>query len=557
MWRGISLANKCLLLFGGAVVLIVLTALSVPWVRMYSLIDDGQLEVSRSMVDVWDRLDRQMALRGYPASPAEEEAHGGIPALRLTLDEAHQQADDNRFIRRALRHLERDAQRGDFQTASWRGIQREYRYARAVRADAPETGSPPGELQGLIVLQRRAFGAAHLLVVNTIYVLSAGFVVLGLAVLVFYMITHQIILSPVRALKETAERVRQGDLAIRSEISTGDEFEELAETFNAMLAEIVRTHEQLQAINSALDVKLNEMAQANIALYEAAKLKGEFLANVSHELRTPLNSIIGFAELMREGAIAEQEAGDDSSRLAKRIRYLENIATASRNLLEMINSLLEMARIEAGKAHLQPEQVNIVSACQGLLGLIAPLAERKGLEIKFEVAGDAGTLPLIETDQKKFQQIIFNFLSNAVKFTPGRDSAGRPGRIILRIERLPGRGSTGRDAEDRIRVSVIDTGPGIAPEDQHRLFQKFLQLDGGHTREHTGTGLGLAISKELAQIIQGEIQVVSDLGRGSMFSLIIPMKVDEQRIEEQRLESQFRSALAAPRAWRTVVQPEV
>jgi two-component system, NarL family, sensor histidine kinase BarA len=553
MWRGISLANKCLLLFGGAVVLIVLMALSVPWIRMYSLIDDGQLEVSRRLVDVWATLDRQLPPPSGPGSDDDAE-HGGIRAQRLSVEEAVASAPTDRSLARALRTFERDPRRGDLQAASWRGVvQREYRYYRAVRADASAGGaggagtSAAGELQGLIVLQRRSFPAAQLLVVNTIYILSAGFVVLGLAVLVFYMITHQIILSPVRALKETAERVRQGDLNIRSGISTGDEFEELADTFNAMLGEIVRTHEQLQAINSALDVKLNEMAEANTALFEAAKLKGEFLANVSHELRTPLNAVIGFAELMREGAISEQEAGDDSSRLSKRIRYLDNIVTASRNLLEMINGLLEMARIEAGKAHLQPSQVNLVSACQGLLGLIAPLAERKGLELKLEVASE---IPTVETDQKKFQQIIFNFLSNAVKFTPARDSSGRPGRVTLRVECLPGRAPSGPEAEDRVRISVIDTGPGISPEDQLRLFQKFQQLDGGHTREHTGTGLGLAISKELSHILQGEIQVVSDVGRGSMFSLILPMRVDQQRAEEQSLEARFRGALASPRAWR-------
>jgi two-component system, NarL family, sensor histidine kinase BarA len=562
MWRGISLANKCLLLFGGAVVLIVLTALSVPWVRMYSLIDDGQLEVSRRLVDVWATLDRQ-AETPPPGSGMDDAEHGGISAQRLDMGEAVSMAATDRSLARALRAFEREPRRGDLQLAAWRGIvQREYRYYRAVRSEPASAearaagaaagaggggGSAGGELLGLIVLQRRSFPAAQMLVVNTIYILSAGFVVLGLAVLVFYIITHQIILSPVRALKETAERVRQGDLNIRSEISTGDEFEELADTFNAMLGEIVRTHEQLQAINSALDVKLNEMAEANTALFEAAKLKGEFLANVSHELRTPLNAVIGFAELMREGATAEQEAGDDSSRLSKRIRYLDNIVTASRNLLDMINGLLEMARIEAGKAQLQVDSVNLVSACQGLLGLISPLAERKGLELKLEVASE---IPLVETDQKKFQQVIFNFLSNAVKFTPSKDSSGRPGRVTLRVEMLLGRAPSGPEAEDRVRVSVIDTGPGISPEDQLRLFQKFQQLDGGHTREHTGTGLGLAISKELANILQGQIQVVSDVGRGSMFSLIVPMRVDQQRAEEQSLEARFRGALASPRSWR-------
>jgi len=543
MWRGISLANKCLLLFGGAIVLIVLTALSVPWLRMNTLVDEGQLELSRQLVDTWIKLERQAPEAPAPGAdggPNGAVIHAGVLAARLTLDDARAAAATDRFLARAIKRFESDPGRVDLQSASWTSEGRDYNYARAVRSAPPE-----GELQGVILLQRRPVEAVRLLAINTAYLLSAGFVVLGLAVLVFYLITHQIILSPVRALKETAERVREGDLTIRSEISTGDEFEELSGTFNAMLAELARNQDQLRAINSALDIKLNELAEANTTLYEAAKLKGEFLATISHELRTPLNSIIGFAELLREAAQSEADAGDDSTRLTKRIRYLENITTASRNLLDMINSLLEMARIEAGKADLNAGPINLRETCEGLLALISPLAMRKGIDLKLEAADD---LPIIETDLKKFQQVIFNFLSNAVKFTETTDPE-RPGSITLRAEKLPGRGVQGPEAQERVRVSVIDTGPGIAPEDQQRLFQKFQQLDGSHTRGHTGSGLGLAICKELATILQAEIQLVSEPGRGSMFSVILPLKVDRDRASEQKLESAFRGTLAGRRAW--------
>jgi two-component system, NarL family, sensor histidine kinase BarA len=535
MWRGISLANKCLLLFGGAVALTVLMALSVPWVRMYRLVDDTQLQVSRQLMDVWQRIDAEAAMAAAADGNVVDRA--GIRAQPFSLEQAAE-VKDNPFLRAAVRRLERNPDESDLLSASWAGLAREYSYARAIRGSE-------GELEGVVLLERRNIESARLLAGNTAYVLSSAFFVLALAVLVFYFITHQLILSPVRALKQTAERVREGDLSIRSDISTGDEFEELSRTFNAMLAEVVRSHDQLRAINSALDVKLNELAEANSALFEAMRLKGEFLANVSHELRTPLNAIIGFAELLRDQAHAELDAGDDSTRLQKRVRYLENITAASRSLLDLINSLLEMARIEAGKMEISSASMNLREICQGVLGLIAPLADRKKLELRLELAED---LPTIETDAKKFQQIIFNFLSNAVKFTPSLDAAGRPGQVTLRAERLRGRGSEGEEAEDRVRVSVIDTGPGIAPEDQVRLFQKFTQLDGTKTREHSGTGLGLAISRELAGMLQGEIQLVSELGRGSMFSLILPMKIDSRRREEQRLESAFRGALAGRRA---------
>lgn len=591
MWRGISLANKTLLLFGGAVVLIVLTALTLPWFRMNALVDEGQLEVSRQLVAAWEggggwgQRDSETARerdRG-PDEGAARVGRSGVGAVWLSVEEARRLAEGSegqegeaggageagdRFLARALRRFERDPSLVDLQSSSWSGFTREYRYAKAVRrggsdgsaerrsdegdgreggAGAGEGAAGAGELAGLIVLDRRAFAAARLMVVNTVYLLSAAMFVLALAVLVFYFVTQKIILSPVRALRETAERVREGDLSIRSRIETGDEFEELSETFNAMLAELARSQDQLRAINRAMDVKLDELAQANVALYEAARLKGEFLASVSHELRTPLNSIIGFAELLLEIAHAELAAGDDSTRLAKRIRYGENIVNAGRDLLAMITDLLEMAKIEAGKVELRVERVVLREACEALAGLIHPLAQRKGLEVTLEVAED---LPVVETDAKKFQQVVFNFLSNAVKFTPGKEGGGRAGKVTLRAERLPGRGGgEGPGAAERVRVSVIDTGPGIAPEDRERIFDKFQQLDGSHTKGQGGTGLGLAICRELAKMLQSEIQVVSEVGRGSMFSLIMPTTLDPEAEAEIKLEAAFRGTLAGRRVW--------
>lgn len=509
MWHGISLANKCLLLFGAAVVLIVLAALSAPWLRMQRLVDEGQHELSRYLVDVWERAagPHQASDDGRPVERV------GVRAAWYTLEQARLAAQNDAFLARALRQLEDDPARRDICEARWSGIMRQYACARAVRQPSD------GRLLGVIVLHREPFQAARLLAVNTAYLLGAGLIVLVLAGLVFYLLTHQIVLSPVRALKETAQRVREGDLSIRAGIRTGDEFEELSDTFNAMLTELVRSQEQLRAINRALDVKLDELAAVNSALYEAARLKGEFLASVSHELRTPLNSIIGFAELLREGAQAEADAGDDSTRLQRRIRYLDHILAAGRSLLEMINNLLEMARLESGKATLTITPVDLHEICQGLLGLIAPLAERSGLELVLDAPRD---LPVVRTDARKLHQIVFNFLSNAVKFTPPTDPAGRPGRITLRAERLPPAGTPGEI--ERVRISVIDTGLGIAPQDQPRLFQKFEQLDSGQGRKYPGTGLGLAISKDLATLLGGEIQVVSEVGRGSMFSLILPVE---------------------------------
>lgn len=545
MRRGISLANKCLLLFGGAIVLIVLAASSAPWLRMNALVDEGQLELSRQMVFTWDRLDREEREAGVvgETDPAQSVERGGVLARRLSTAQGAELGKTDSFVAKALAAFTADPKAIDTERSRWIGTTREYRYARAVRTALAE-GS---RLEGMVLLERRSIQASRLLLVNTIYLLSAGSLVLGLAVLVFYLVTHKLILSPVRALKETAESVRSGNLESRSEIQTGDEFQELAETFNTMLVDLQGGQEKLRSINAALDLKVNELAETNVALYDAAKLKGEFLANVSHELRTPLNSIVGFAELLADIAKAEAAAKSGAGEeipppLAKRLRYADNIVAASRNLLEMINSLLEMARIEAGKVEMHPEKVVLRDVCEGLIGLAYPLAERRGITLKLEVGDD---LPVVTTDPKKFQQVIFNFLSNAVKFTEPTEKSGRAALVTLRAERLVG----GEGDRERVRVSVIDTGPGIPPEDQQRIFEKFRQLDGTHTRGHTGTGLGLAIARELAGILQGEIQLVSDSGRGSMFSLILPLEYDASRVAESTLEARFRSVLAGRRAW--------
>jgi signal transduction histidine kinase len=184
---------------------------------------------------------------------------------------------------------------------------------------------------------------------------------------------------------------------------------------------------------------------------------------------------------------------------------------------------------------IRPGVIQVSEACQALVGLIHPLARKKEVEVTLDLPADP---PVIETDPKKFNQIVFNLLSNAVKFSGGPE-LGRQGRVILRIERL-----AGGDEGERVRVSVLDNGPGIAPEDQKRIFDKFQQVDSSHTRTHAGTGLGLAIVSELTRLLQGEVQLESELGQGSMFSVILPMRLDMQVVEEAKLEARFRGALA-------------
>jgi signal transduction histidine kinase len=571
MWRGISLANKCLLLFGAAVVLIIVAALAVASYRMYSVVDEGHRDTARQVVLAWERLVSEKALAGRETPVGEEESLAGATVVLLDEALAAERAAMDGFVSRAWARFRSDPGAVEYSAADWRRAQRVDRYAKAVR-DAD------GALKGMVLLTRPAPAAVGQLLVNTVYLFSAGLIALGLAVLVFYLITNRLILGPVRALRETAESVRQGNLTTRSSIDTGDEFEELSETFNQMLESLQESANRQREITAALDVRVGELDERNRALHEANRLKGEFVANVSHELRTPLNSIMGFAELLMEAAEREAAAGDDSTRLAKRRRYLENIVTAGRSLQELIDSLLEMARLEAGKTELNLDLVDIRETCEGLAALMRPQADKHGVELVLDLAED---LPPVETDAAKLRQIVFNFMSNAVKFTgepaladagaagvggdgraaaPSPDGAapngaagatgggpGRPARVTLRAERLVGRASEGLAAEDRVRISVLDTGPGIAADDLPTIFEKFRQLESGLTRRHAGTGLGLAISKELAHLLQGEIQVESEVGRGSMFSLILPLRIDPARAAEMRLEMGFRGALAAQR----------
>jgi signal transduction histidine kinase len=307
----------------------------------------------------------------------------------------------------------------------------------------------------------------------------------------------------VRKLRRTVDNVESGDLRIRSDIQTGDEFEELAGAFNTMLDRVDEGRQQLQAINDTLDLKVDELAEANIGLYESNRLKSEFLANVSHELRTPLNSIIGFTELLEELAKSEAEADP------KRRRYLGNILSSGRSLLEMINELLDMAKIEAGRMEVSIESISVVDLIEGLVRVMRPQAEAAGITLETELGA---RVPMIESDPGKLQQILFNFLSNAIKFTPEN------GAITISADRV-----TRSDQRLGVRLAVADTGPGIPEDMQDIIFEKFRQIDASHTRKHTGTGLGLAICRELAQMLGAAVSFVSDPERGSTFYVDLPV----------------------------------
>lgn len=513
----ISLANKCQLLFGLGVVLIVTAALFVVSMRMDHLAELGPKQRARDLAGLWisgriELVDQAEAddTRGNP------DVDPGMRIEVLTIGEANVRAEQETFFQEAFAYFDSAEDTAEyFAAGSGERDKQAFLYARAVRLSemgdrdpVTQSADAPNEdpIEKVILVQLVDKEASKQRTLNLIYLIAAGLTAGLFAVAAFWYITTRLILSPVRVLRGYAEKVSGGDLNIRSDINTGDEFEQLSDMFNAMLDTVRSTQERLTSANKSLDLKLGELAESNVALYEANQIKGEFLANVSHELRTPLNSIIGFAEVLQETL-----ANSENPHAEKQTRYASNIILSSRRLLELINDLLDLAKIEAGRAELRLATVSIKDTAEGLANLIRPQAEKRNVALKIKVQPN---LPPAETDAGKLQQILFNFLSNAIKFSPDE------GTVTLQAEldhEQAGRGVS------NLRLSVKDEGPGIAPEDHARVFEKFLQVDASATREHGGTGLGLTISKELAQLLGGTIELDSTPGQGATFTLIIPL----------------------------------
>ena len=514
-WFSVSLASKCRILFGSAVLLIIAAALFIPWLRMKDLVDEanlhsarlmGRLALSRSNLSAtgWDQA--QIALARWWPSGAQGQLglRGPVPKLIPLSDPSDPKppAGADEFTSRSIQVLAQNSALTEAppQLDELEGGGLVYRIALPVRAI--DGRYPAGTLLGVVSVAYPTASARVELLTNLGLSLMAGALAGILAVLVFYLITNRLILSPVRELTEVAKSVSQGEHSVRSQIATGDEFEELARAFNAMLAHLQASENELKTINRSLDTRLGELAERNVALFESNKLKSQFLANVSHELRTPLTSIIGFAELLREASAGDGGAGGASGRF---LRYSENIMSSGRLLLGIINDLLDLAKIEAGRMELHLGQVELPQLADNLIDFMRPLAQKKNLQLAADVPD---SFPTIVSDSGRIQQILYNLLSNAVKFTADG------GVVELKL----------RDQGDgHVTLAVRDTGVGIAPEQMANVFEKFRQLDESMTREHGGTGLGLAISKELAAVLGGTITVESEVGKGSIFTVRLPV----------------------------------
>jgi two-component system sensor histidine kinase BarA len=313
-----------------------------------------------------------------------------------------------------------------------------------------------------------------------------------------YAIIRYVVVKPVKALKGTADAIAAGDLGVRSDLHTGDEFEDLSRAFNRMLANLIRTQERNRGLIAGMDEKVDELARINLELHRTNAVKTEFLSTMSHELRTPLNSIIGFSETL---------LGADNL-TEKQHRWVANVHDNGKRLLTLINDVLDLAKVESGKMRARAGVVAVAPLCEELGSLFRQQAEKKEIELVVQVAPDT---PDVRQDGNKLRQIVTNLLSNAVKFTP------EGGRVTLRAT---------VEAE-QLMIQVTDTGVGIAPEHQEMVFQKFRQASGTLTREQGGSGLGLSIVRELARLLGGDVELKSDPGRGSTFTVKVAARLTE------------------------------
>ena len=305
--------------------------------------------------------------------------------------------------------------------------------------------------------------------------LVIGFAVasLLLALALGYAISWSLI-EPVRSMEERFRSISAGDFATRLSVPNRDELGALAENLNRMSAELGRLYRQLEAANQH---------------------KSEFLANMSHELRTPLNAVIGFSEVLQERMFGELND--------KQAEYIDDIHSSGKHLLSLINDILDLSKIEAGRMELDPSQFSLPDMLSSTLVLLRERATNHDIALSLDVEPQIGT---ITADERKMKQVMLNLLSNAVKFTPDG------GSVAVRAAAN----------DDVIEISVTDTGIGIAPDDQAAVFDEFKQVGTDSARKAEGTGLGLALTKKFVELHGGTIRVESVLGKGSTFAFTLP-----------------------------------
>jgi signal transduction histidine kinase/CheY-like chemotaxis protein len=302
---------------------------------------------------------------------------------------------------------------------------------------------------------------------------------IGLALALGYAISWSVI-GPVQQMDAQLRQIASGDFSLRVNVLNRDELGTLAVNLNRMNEELGRLYHQLEAAN---------------------RHKSEFLASMSHELRTPLNAIIGFSEVLLERLFGDLNA--------KQEEYLRDILDSGRHLLSLINDILDLSKVEAGRMELELGSFSLTEVLDNGLTMVRERASRHGIALRLEVDP---TIDVIEADERKIKQVVFNLLSNAVKFTPDG------GRVEIQAGFVGG----------EVQITVWDTGIGIAAEDQERIFEEFQQVGGMYAEKREGTGLGLALTKKFVELHGGRIWVESVVGQGSRFTFTLPVRLAPQ-----------------------------
>jgi signal transduction histidine kinase len=305
---------------------------------------------------------------------------------------------------------------------------------------------------------------------------------------------------PVSRMRTAAARIGAGAYDERIELDRRDELGGLADELNRMAASLQASvgglEQKVEERTRRLQQALVELSQKGSQLEVASRHKSEFLANMSHELRTPLNAIIGFSQVLRQRLFGPLNA--------KQEEYLDDILASGNHLLDLINDVLDLAKVEAGQIELDVATFSLREALERGVVMVRERATKDGVELSLELAVD---VDLVDGDERRVRQVVFNLLSNAVKFTP------RGGSVVVASARENG----------QVLVSVTDTGPGIAADDQERIFEEFQQTDVG-VQQREGTGLGLALSKRFVELHRGRIWVESQVGHGSRFVFTLPIE---------------------------------
>ncbi len=403
-----------------------------------------------------------------------------------------------------------------------------------ISAYAPFRVIPEGPVAGIVAVSSRA-DQMNLLIIEHFKLLFLEVTLTGLFIVAFFsLILRYFVTQPLGRLLEAVQAMARRDYTYPIQTEAKDEIGALARAFVQMRTTLQHYVAELESFAQTLEEKVEErsldlmnanqelllanselyenqrqlrkinedLRRANLAVMESNRLKSEFVANMSHELRTPLNAIIGYTSLLqrgRYGALTEAQT-----------RALTRIAENSTNLLELINTFLDFSKIAAGKMEVKISEIDPVRLLSETIAPLEALARAKGLTLSLEAPPQ---MPLVATDPARLRQAVTNLVSNALKFT-------EQGSVTVALQFAPG--------DETFTIEVRDTGIGIAEKDLPHIFEEFRQVDGSATRKYGGTGLGLAIARKNVLLLDGVIEVESQVGQGSVFRVRLPLRLREQ-----------------------------